>query len=178
MRTETLNAQIIMITVLLFILTLVLCSIGLILSSLAFSGTWMVLLAALITKLSIGVPTLGTLIVFALLCIATEALEALAGLWGVQKRGGSKRAGWAALLGGLLGAMVGSAIFPILGTVIGMLLGSFALAYVAEALLAKKHAEAAHIARGAVWARLSILFLKTALTLGMSLWLMGALLHS
>jgi len=165
------------IEILLFTLTALLCGIGLILSSLAFSGTWMVLLAALITKLAIGVPTLGTLIVFALLCIATEALEALAGFWGVQKRGGSKRAGWAALLGGLLGAMVGSAIFPILGTVIGMLIGSFALAYAAEALLTKKHAEAAHIARGVVWARLSVMLLKTVLTAAMTLWLLVGLLR-
>ena len=166
-----------MIEIILFILAALLCCIGLILSSLAFSGTWMVLLAALITKLSSGVPTLGTLIVFALLCIATEALEALAGFWGVQKRGGSKRAGWAALLGGLLGAVIGSAVFPILGTVIGMLLGSFALAYAAEALLEKKHAEAAHIARGAVWARLGIMLLKTVLTAAMSLWLLTGFLR-
>ena len=166
-----------MIEILLFILTALLCGIGLILSSLAFSGTWMVLLAALITKLSIGVPTLGTLIVFALLCIATEVLEALAGFWGVQKRGGSKRAGWAALLGGLIGAMIGSAVLPILGTIIGMLLGSFALAYAAEALLAKKHVEAVHIARGAVWARLSIMLFKTVLTAAMSLWLLTGLLR-
>jgi len=166
-----------MIEFLLITLTFLLCTIGLILSSLAFSGTWLVLFAALITKLSIGFPTLGTLIVFALLCIATEALEALAGFLGVQKRGGSKRAGWAALLGGLLGAVIGSAVFPILGTLIGMLLGSFALAYAAEALLAKKHAEAAHIARGAVWARLGVMLLKTLLTAGMSLWLLIGLLR-
>ncbi len=166
-----------MIEFLLFILTALLCGIGLILSSLAFSGTWLVLFAALITNLSIGFPTLGTLIVFALLCIATEALEALAGFLGVQKRGGSKRAGLAALLGGLLGAVIGSAIFPILGTLFGMLLGSFGLAYAAEALLAKKHAEAAHIARGAVLARLGVMLLKTILTAAMSLWLLIGLLH-
>jgi len=166
-----------MIEFLLIALTFLLCAIALILSSLAFSGTWLVLLAALITKLSLGFPTLGTLIVFALLCIAAEALEALAGFLGVQKRGGSKRAGLAALLGGLLGAAIGSAIFPILGTFLGMLLGSFGLAYAAEALLAKKHAEAAHIARGAVWARLLILFIKTALTAIMSLWLVIGLLR-
>jgi hypothetical protein len=54
---------------------------------LTFSGTWMVLLAALITKFSIGFPSIGTLIAFASLCIATELFEALAGFLGVQKRG-------------------------------------------------------------------------------------------
>ena len=71
-----------MIEFLLFILTALLCGIGLILSSLAFSGTWLVLFAALITNLSIGFPTPGTLIVFALLCIATEALEAMRAMEG------------------------------------------------------------------------------------------------
>jgi len=160
-----------------FILAAALCGIALLLSSLAFSGTWLVLIAALITKLSIGFPTLGTLIIFTLLCIATEALEALAGFLGVQRRGGSKRAGLAALLGGLLGAAIGSFVFPILGTLFGMLLGSFALAYAAEALLAKKHAEAAHIARGAVLARLGVMLLKTGLTAAMSLWLLIGLLR-
>lgn len=162
-----------MIEFLLFTLTALLCAIGLILSSLTFSGTWLVLLAALITKLSIGFPTLGTLIVFALLCIATEAFEALAGFWGVQKRGGSKRAGLAALFGGLLGAGIGSAVFPILGTFIGMLLGSFALAFLTERNRLGHDAQAAHIARGVVWARLGVLLLKTILTAAMSLWLLA-----
>ncbi len=162
---------------LLFILTALLCGMGLILSALAFSGTWLVLLAALITKLSIGFPTLGTLLVFALLCIATEALEALAGFLGVQKRGGSKRAGLAALLGGLLGALIGSAVFPIIGTFLGMLLGSFALAFLTERWRLGYDAPAARIARGAVLARLLVLFVKTALTIGMSLWLLAGLLR-
>ncbi len=166
-----------MIEVLLIILTFLLCGIALILSALAFSGTWLVLLAALITKLSIGFPTLGTLIIFALLCIATEALEALAGFLGVQKRGGSKLAGWAALLGGLLGAIIGSAVFPILGTLIGMLFGSFALAFLVEIRSEKKHSEAVHIALGAVWARLGIMLFKTVLTAAMSLWLLIGLLR-
>lgn len=164
-------------TIIIFILTALLCGIGLILSSLTFSGTWVVLLAALITKLSIGFPTLGTLIAFALLCIATELLEALAGFWGVQKRGGSKRAGWAALLGGLLGAVIGSAVFPILGTLIGMLLGSFTLAFLIERRRLNHDAQAAHIARGAVWARLFVILFKTVLTAAMSLWLLAGLLR-
>jgi len=167
-----------MIEFLLITLTFLLCGIGLLLSALAFSGTWLVLLAALITKFSIGFPNLGTLIVFALLCIATEALEALAGFLGVQKRGGSKRAGAAAVLGGLLGAAIGSAVFPILGTLLGMLLGSFGLAFFVEVQSEKKHSHAAHIALGAVWARLSIMLFKTLLTAAMSLWLLIGLFQA
>ncbi len=158
--------------VLLIIMTALLCLIGLLLSTLTFSGTWLVLMAALITKLAIGVPTIGTLVVFALICIAVELLELLAGFLGVQKRGGSKLAGFAALIGGLVGAGVGTGIFPILGTFAGMLIGSFAAAFLVEWLQLKHHEQAAHIAWGTVWARLAVLFLKTTLTLGMSIWLL------
>lgn len=161
-----------MIHFLIFTLAALLCGLGLFLSALAFSGTWLVLLAALITKFAVGLPSFGTLIVFALLCIATEVLEALAGFLGVQKRGGSKLAGAAALIGGLIGAGVGTGLFPIIGTFSGMLVGSFALAFVVEYRIFGRQAKAAHIARGAVRARLAIMLLKTLLTAAMSIWLL------
>lgn len=162
--------------VLLIILTVLLCLIGLLISTLTFSGTWLVLVAALITKLTIGIPTVGSLVVFALICIAVELIELLAGFLGVQKRGGSKLAGFAALIGGLVGAGVGTGIFPILGTFAGMLIGSFGAAFLVEWNRLKHHEQAAHIAWGTVWARLAVLFLKTTLTLGMSLWLLVGLI--
>jgi uncharacterized protein YqgC (DUF456 family) len=42
-----------------------------------------------------------------------------------RRYGGSKRAGWGALLGGLVGAAVGVPV-PVIGSVIGGLVGSFA----------------------------------------------------
>jgi uncharacterized protein YqgC (DUF456 family) len=162
---------------LILILTALLCLLGLLLSMLTFSGMWLVLLAALITMFSIGFPSLGTLVVFALLCLAAEGFEALAGFLGVQKRGGSKLAGFAALIGGLVGAGIGTGIFPILGTFAGMLIGSFGAAFLVEWNRLNHHGQAAHIAWGTVWARLAVLFLKTALTLGMSLWLLAGLLR-
>lgn len=159
-------------------LTALLCGLALLLSALAFSGTWLVLLAALTTAFTLGFPNLGTLIVFTLLCIATEVLEALAGFLGVQKRGGSRLAGVAAIFGGLIGAVIGSGIFPIIGTLAGMLVGSFALAFLVELNRLNHHQQAAHIAWGTVWARLGIIFFKTLITLGMSFWLISAMLHS
>lgn len=166
-----------MIHILIIILTALLCLIGLLLSTLGFSGTWLVLAAALINRFATGIPAVGTLVVFALICIAVELIELLAGFLGVQKRGGSKQAGIAALIGGLVGAGVGTGIFPILGTFAGMLLGSFGAAFLTEWLRLKHHGQAMHIAWGTVWARLAVLFLKTAITLGMSLWLLVGLLR-
>ncbi|HKL20450.1 MAG TPA: DUF456 domain-containing protein [Tichowtungia sp.] len=166
-----------MIEILLFTLTALLCLTGILLSVLAFSGSWVVLTAALITFFAVDFPGPGTLIFFALLCIAAELAEALAGWAGVKKRGGSKFAGLAAVAGGLLGAVIGSGVFPIIGTFLGMLAGSFALAFLIEWNRLKHHGQAAHIAAGTVFARLSIMLLKTALTVAMSLWLLIGLLR-
>lgn len=167
-----------MIDLLLLVFTVLLCVAGLFLSALAFSGTWLVLLAALITFFASRAPSIETLVVFTLLCIATEIAEAFAGWLGVQKRGGSKLAGLAALAGGLIGAIVGSGIFPIIGTFLGMLGGSFVLAFLVEWNRLKHHKQAAHIAWGTVWARLGITFLKTLLTLSMGIWLIASMLSS
>lgn len=155
-----------------------LCLIGLILSSLGFSGTWIVLFAALITRFAAGFPNIGTLVLFVLLCITAEALEAFAGFFGVHKRGGSKAAGAAAVLGGLIGAAVGSAVFPILGTLLGMLAGSFAAAFAVEWKRLRHHRQAAGIASGAVIARLGVLLLKTVITLIMIIHLVIFTVHT
>ncbi|MGE4489637.1 MAG: DUF456 domain-containing protein [Kiritimatiellales bacterium] len=159
------------------ILTALLCLVGLILSLLAFSGTWLVLLAALLARLTLGFPNIGILAIFILLCIIAELLEAFASFFGVRKRGGSHFAGFAALIGGLAGAAVGSGFLPILGTFAGLLAGSFSGAFLAEWLRLKHHGRAAHIAWGAVCARLAVSLIKTTLTLGMSIWLLAGLLQ-
>ena len=146
------------------------CLGGLAMSSLSLSGTWAVLLATGMVAWVRwpGFPGMSTLIVFLLLCIGIEVLEAFAGTWGVQKRGGSKAAGWAALGGGFLGMILGSFIpLPILGTLIGMLAGSFGLAFLVEHARMKKAAHAAHVAVGAVLARIAVIFIKVGITLAM-----------
>jgi hypothetical protein len=57
-----------------------------------------------------------------------------------------------------------------------MIVGSFGAAFLVEWNRLKRHGDAAHIAWGTVWARLAVLFLKTALTLGMSIWLLTGLM--
>lgn len=166
-----------MIDLLLITLSSLLCGIAILVSALAFSGTWIVLAAALITFFATGFPTIGTLIAFSLLCILAEVLEALAGWLGVQKRGGSSAAGLAAVGGGLIGAMFGSALFPILGTFLGLLAGSFAAAYLVELNRLRHHGTAANIAVGTLFARLNILFIKTVITLIMSAWLLIGLIR-
>ena len=149
-----------------------LCLFGFILSCLSLSGTWCVLAATGLAAWFNGpeFPGTGTLILFLLLCIGVEVFESLAAAWGVQKRGGSKAAGWAALGGGFLGMILGGLIpLPILGNLIGMIIGSFGGAFWVEHARMKKIDHAAHVAFGAVLARLGIIFFKIGITLAMTL---------
>ncbi len=154
----------------LYILAALICIGGLLMSCISLSGTWAVFLA---TGLVAWMrwpefPGIRTLVVFLILCMGVEVLEALAGAWGVQKRGGSKAAGWAALGGGFLGMVFGTFIpIPIVGTLLGMVAGSFACAFLVEHSKMKKADHAAHIAFGAVIARLSVILLKVGITLAM-----------
>lgn len=147
-----------------------LCLVGFILSCISLSGTWLVLSASGLVAWAHwpGFPGVGTLVVFLLLCIGVEVAEAVAGAWGVQKRGGSRAAGWAALGGGFAGLILGSFIpVPVIGNLIGMLLGSFGSAFLVEHARMKKAAHAAHVATGAVLARLGIVFIKLGVTVAM-----------
>ncbi len=150
-----------------------LCLLGFILSSLSLSGTWLVFGAALLVawKRWPDFPGIPTLLIFLLLCIGVEIAEAFAGTWGVQKRGGSKAAGWAALCGGFAGMVAGGFLIPlpVIGSLFGMLAGSFGMAFLVEHAKMKKADHAAHVATGAVLARLAVIFLKIAITLLMGL---------
>jgi uncharacterized protein YqgC (DUF456 family) len=152
-----------------YAVAVILCLGGVILSCLSLSGTWVVLLAsALLMWIRWpGFPNVATVLIFLVLCIGVEVLEAFAGAWGVQKRGGSKAAGWAALGGGFLGMIFGGMIIPVIGNLLGMLICSFGCAFWVEHNRMKQTSHAAHVAFGAVLARLGVIFIKVAFTLAM-----------
>jgi uncharacterized protein YqgC (DUF456 family) len=155
-----------------YTLASVLCFAGFILSCLSLSGTWVVFgTAGLICWYRWPeFPGLITLVFFLTLCIGVEMLETLAGTWGVQKRGGSRAAGWAAMLGGLIGMILGAFIpIPIIGNLIGMLIGSFSFAFLVEHAKMKQADHAAKVATGAVLARLAVIFIKIGVTVLMTL---------
>ena len=148
-----------------------LCFVGFILSCLSLSGTWLILVASGLVAWAHwpGFPGVGTLVAFLLICIGVEVAEAMASAWGVQRRGGSKAAGWAALGGGFAGMILGSFIpVPVIGNLIGMIAGSFGCAFLVEHAKMKKTDHAAHVATGAVLARIGIIFLKVGVTLVMA----------
>jgi len=153
-------------------LALLLCLAGFVLSCISLSGTWLVFGAAIIIAWQRwpAFPGAATLAIFLVLCIAVEVAEALAGAWGVKRRGGSDATGWAALGGGLLGLVLGGFIpVPIVGNLLGMLLGSFGCAFLVEHARMQKAEHAAHVAFGAVLARLGVIFIKIGVTITMTL---------
>ncbi len=154
-----------------------LCLAGVVLSCLSLFGAWVVALAALLLALLTGPAFPGwlTVGVYVLVAVLLEVLEAVAGAWGVQKRGGSTLAGLAALLGGLAGLVFGSVLVPVpvLGSLVAMMLGGFVMAYVVEYMRLKKASHAAHIAWGAVLGRVVVILAKVMATVCMVGWLIA-----
>ena len=155
------------------------CLGGLALSALSISGTWLVGVAALMAAALTGpdaFPGWSTLLGFFAVCAGVDIIEWFAASWGVRRRGGSRAAGWLALLGTILGAILGGMVVPILGSLVGMMIGSFTLVYWAENRRLRHTAHAAHIATGAVLAAMSVLILKVLATSALTLWLAAGLL--
>jgi uncharacterized protein YqgC (DUF456 family) len=149
---------------LLFTLMLALLFLGLVLIPLGLPGLWVMLLAvigygALTDFRGVG---LGTLITVTVLAFIGEAIEWWVGYRYTRRYGGSRRAGWGALLGGIIGAFAGIPI-PIVGSVIGSFLGSFAGAAIFE--FTKTPENAVRMGWGALLGRMWATAAKTSLGL-------------
>jgi uncharacterized protein YqgC (DUF456 family) len=154
------------------VVLLVCCSLaGLLLIPFGLPGLWVIVLAvvgyaALTDFRSIGAWFMGVVIVLALLA---EVLEAWLGFKLALRYGGSRRAGWGALLGGLVGAIVGVPV-PLIGSVIAGFVGAFAGAALFEYTRARHAQGAAKAGWGAVLGRAMAAAAKMALGVGISVW--------
>jgi hypothetical protein len=158
------------------VLLVVALVVGLALVPLGLPGLWVMVGAALLYSFAepdrIGVPTLVMLVALA---IVAEVLEFLAAGKYAQKYGGSKRAGWGAIIGGIVGAIVGVPV-PIIGSVIGAFVGSFAGALVAEMTLGSRMGDATRVAKGALIGRAVATALKVAIGIALLAWVVIVLL--
>jgi uncharacterized protein YqgC (DUF456 family) len=139
---------------------------GLILIPFGLPGLWLMVLGVIgygwLTNFqTVGVGTIGLVVGLA---FAGEIVEWWLGFRFAERYGGSRRAGWGALVGGIVGAIIGVPV-PLVGSVIGAFVGSFAGAALFEYTRAREAGVAVRAGWGAVLGRAVAAGLKVALGL-------------
>ena len=160
--------------VLVFAAVLVLC---LFLIPIGLPGTWLMLGAAIgYDALLPGPDTIGWFTIGAtmVLAVIAEVFEFTLSTRYTRKYGGSRRAGWGAIIGGIVGAIIGVPV-PIIGSVIGAFVGSFAGALVAE--YTRRDATvgtSTRVATGALIGRVVAAAMKTGIGVVIAAWLIAS----
>ena len=142
---------------------------------LGLPGIWVMIAAAVAYDLLTPGERIGWVTIVGVTVLATvaEVLEfTLAGKY-TRKYGGSRRAAWWAIAGGIVGAIIGVPV-PVIGSVIGAFVGAFAGAWVAEFTRGEKTSTATRVATGALLGRAAAAALKVAIGGVMLVWLLVA----
>ena len=137
------------------IILLVACLlVGLLLIPLGLPGLWVAVAGVLGYGWLTDFRTLGlwTIVLVLGLAFAGEVVEWWIGFRFARRYGGSRAAGWGALIGGIAGAIVGVPI-PVIGSVIGAFAGSFLGAALFEYARQQRAEAAARAGWGAVLGR-------------------------
>jgi uncharacterized protein len=145
---------------------------SLILIVLGLPGLWIMVATAVVYNMIVPDDPIGwvSLIAVGVLALVAELLEfSLAGRY-ARKYGGSRRAGWGAILGGIIGAMVGLPV-PIVGPVLGAFVGSFVGALVAEFTGGASASDATRVAKGALLGRVVSTMLKIGIGFTIGIWI-------
>lgn len=158
---------------LLLAVVLVLC---LFIIPLGLPGLWLMIAAGFVYDLvmpgadPIGIWNITGTVVVAVIAEVFEFM--LAGRY-AKKYGGSRRAGWGAILGGIVGAFVGVPV-PIVGPMIGAFAGAFVGALVLEYTGTKNTSTATRVAWGALIGRVVAAAMKVAAGVVIAAWLLSA----
>lgn len=160
-------------TTLYVILLVAVFLVGLAMIPLGLPGLWVILLGIVGFGAATDFRGIGlvTMAVATGLAFAGEIVEWWVGFRYSARYGGSRRAGWGALLGGLAGAVVGVPV-PIIGSVIGSFVGSFLGAVLFEysaSFRTAGHAGALRVGWGALLGRTWAVAAKTALGFAMAI---------
>lgn len=145
---------------------------SLILIVLGLPGLWIMVASAVVYNMIVPGDPIGwvSLIAVAVLGLVAELLEfTMTGRY-ARKYGGSRRAGWGAILGGIVGAMVGFPV-PIVGPIIGAFVGSFVGALFAELTGGASAGDATRVAKGALLGRVVSTVLKIGIGFTIGIWI-------
>ena|SRR5215208_3312945 len=137
-------------------------------------GTLVMFAAALCYYLLVPGGGIGlfTVIGVGVLMTIAEALEWILASRFTKRYGGSRRAGWGAIIGGMIGAFVGVPV-PIIGPIVGGFLGAFVGAFAFEWSRAQDHGAATRVAWGAFIGRVTAAAVKVAIGFAMAVWMIG-----
>jgi uncharacterized protein YqgC (DUF456 family) len=148
---------------------------GLVLTAIGLPGVWLFLLLAAVLPL-LGSATAPSGLALGIgfgLALVAEVIEWVAQVRWTGRSGGSRRAGWAALAGGILGAFAGVPI-PVLGPIIGSFAGSFLGALIAEYSRTRDSSLAGKVAWGALMGRVAATTFKIALGVVVAVVIIGS----
>jgi uncharacterized protein len=147
-------------------------ALSLILIVLGFPGLWIMVASAVTYNLIVPGDPIGwvTLVAVGILAFVAELLDiSLTGKY-ARRYGGSRRAGWGAIIGSIVGAMVGFPV-PIVGPVIGAFIGSFVGALIAEFTGGSSAGDATRVAKGALIGRVVSTVLKIGIGFAVGIWI-------
>jgi len=137
---------------------------SLILIVLGLPGLWVMVASAVAYNMVVPGDPIGWFTLIA------EVLEfTMSGKY-ARKYGGSRRAGWWAILGGIIGAFVGVPV-PIVGPVIGAFVGSFVGALAAELSTGSNPRDATRVGYGALVGRVVSTVLKIGIGFAIGVWI-------
>jgi uncharacterized protein YqgC (DUF456 family) len=158
-----------------FLLLVAVLLVSLFLIPLGLPGLWIMLAAALAYDLLTPGAVIGTwtLVAMTSLAVVAEVIEFSLAARYTKKYGGSRRAGWGAILGGIAGAIIGVPV-PVIGSVIGAFAGSFVGALVAEYSRVRQADAATRVATGALIGRVLATAVKTGVGLALLVWVAAA----
>lgn len=140
-------------------------------------GTLVMFAAAICYKLLVPQGGIGwvTVTIVGILMVVAEGLEWTLASRFARRYGGSRRAGWGAVIGGMVGAVMGVPV-PIVGSIIGAFVGAFVGALVFEWSGGSGGGTATRVAWGALLGRVTGAAVKIAIGVVMAVWLMAAAL--
>lgn len=139
------------------IVAMVLC---LVLTAVGAPGNW-IMIAILGALTWYGNVSIFTLIGCSVVALIAEIVEFLLVRKLSERYGGSRRAFWGALVGGIAGVVIGLPV-PVIGSIIAGLLGSFAGAAVATYSEVRDMGQAGRVGWGAMMGRMWAAVAKTA----------------
>ena len=159
-----------MIDVLLIIALALICLVGALLTVFQLPGIWLVAATAAAYGWYYDWQRLGPWMVGAIvgIAVAAEVGEHVTGMWFTAQGGGSRRAAWWGLFGGMAGALLLSIPVPVIGTILGAAVGCFTAALAAELSQQRTAAAGAKVGLYAAAGRTLGTVLKIAASLVMS----------